>query len=47
MVPFDHGRWLAAHVPGALSRLRPGEGHLSIAVGAFSEIVDDLIELAG
>jgi pimeloyl-ACP methyl ester carboxylesterase len=42
MVPFEHGRWLAANVAGATARLLPGEGHLSIAVGAFARILDDL-----
>ncbi|HEV8650355.1 MAG TPA: alpha/beta fold hydrolase [Actinomycetes bacterium] len=43
MVPFAHGRWLAAHVPGARPRLLAEEGHLSIAVASFGEIVDDLL----
>jgi pimeloyl-ACP methyl ester carboxylesterase len=43
MVPFAHGRWLTTHVPGACARLLTEEGHLSIAVASFGEIVDDLL----
>jgi pimeloyl-ACP methyl ester carboxylesterase len=43
MVPFAHGQWLATHLPGARPRLLPEEGHLSIAVASFGEILDDLL----
>jgi len=43
MVPMPHGEWLAAHVPGARTELRPGEGHISIAVAHYGEILDDLL----
>jgi pimeloyl-ACP methyl ester carboxylesterase len=43
MVPFAHGEWLAAHVPGARARLLEGDGHLSIVVGRADEIVEDLL----
>ncbi len=29
-VPFQHGVWLAAHVPGAEAHLEDAEGHLSL-----------------
>jgi pimeloyl-ACP methyl ester carboxylesterase len=43
MVPYAHGRWLAAHLPGARAKLFPDEGHLSIAVDKFGEIIGDLV----
>jgi pimeloyl-ACP methyl ester carboxylesterase len=45
MVPFDHGRWLAAHVAGARVHLEPDEGHLSL-MDKFEMIVADLARLA-
>jgi pimeloyl-ACP methyl ester carboxylesterase len=43
MVPFAHGQWLAAHLPRVTARLLPEEGHLSIAVDKFGEVVDELL----
>ncbi len=47
MVPSAHGSWLAANIPLARARLRPGEGHLTLVTKMFGEILDDLMSLAG
>lgn len=43
MVPFHHGEWLAERIPGVVPHLVPGEGHLSIAVGAIGRMLDELL----
>ena len=41
MVPFSHGEWLAAHVPGARVHLYDDEGHISL-VQQLPRILDEL-----
>jgi pimeloyl-ACP methyl ester carboxylesterase len=47
MVPFAHGQWLSARIPGARAHLEPGAGHLTMTVTAIGRILDDLLDLAG
>jgi pimeloyl-ACP methyl ester carboxylesterase len=46
MVPFGHGEWLAAHVPGARAHLFDDEGHVSL-VQQLPRILDDLVSRRG
>lgn len=45
MVPYAHGRALSEAVPGARTHLLPDEGHLSIVVASFDEVLAELVEL--
>jgi hypothetical protein len=47
MVPYAHGEWLAAHVGNARPHLFAEHGHLSLVVGAFPRIVDELLGAGG
>jgi pimeloyl-ACP methyl ester carboxylesterase len=42
MVPYAHGRWLAGRMPRATTHFAPAEGHLSLLLGAFDDIVSEL-----
>jgi pimeloyl-ACP methyl ester carboxylesterase len=42
MVPFAHGQWLAANVPGTTAHLEMGEGHISVGVGAADQMISEL-----
>ena len=43
MVPYPHGEWLAAHIPGSQLRLVPELGHLSLEVDAFPRVLHELL----
>ncbi len=42
-VPPAHAEWLGSHVPGARLELRADEGHLSLAVATYGEVLDALL----
>jgi pimeloyl-ACP methyl ester carboxylesterase len=46
MVPYEHGVWLADHVPVARAHLFEDEGHISL-VSQLDRILADLKDLAG
>jgi pimeloyl-ACP methyl ester carboxylesterase len=46
MVPFAHGRWLAAQIPGVRAHLEAGQGHMSIGLGATDRMLDELLSFA-
>jgi pimeloyl-ACP methyl ester carboxylesterase len=47
MVPIAHGRWLTSRIPGARAELSAKDGHISLAVGRFGDILDGLVAQAG
>jgi pimeloyl-ACP methyl ester carboxylesterase len=47
MVPFAHGEWLAAHVPGVESHLTDEDGHMTLVITELPAILADLKRVAG
>ena len=43
MVPFAHGQWLVPRIPSVRAHLEPGEGHLSVGIGALDRMLDELM----
>lgn len=46
-VPYGHGVWLAAHIPGVDARLTAEDGHLTLAERRVPEVHRWLLERAG
>ena len=40
----EHGRWLAGHIPGAMSHILPDHGHTSVTA-PFDDVLDELLEI--
>lgn len=47
MVPITHGEWLCRHIPTARVHLYEEHGHLSLALGSFGAILDELLGSIG
>jgi pimeloyl-ACP methyl ester carboxylesterase len=45
IIPVAHASWLADNVPGADFRLLPDEGHVSLLVRRFGEMLDEAVAL--
>jgi pimeloyl-ACP methyl ester carboxylesterase len=47
MVPLAHGEWLAQRITNVDAHLLPGEGHLTLVSARISDILGELVRLAG
>ena len=43
-VPFQHGEWLAARIPGVDAHLSDTDGHLTLAVNRVPEVHEWLLQ---
>jgi pimeloyl-ACP methyl ester carboxylesterase len=43
-VPFQHGQWLAAHIPGVDAHLTHDDGHITLPVNRVPEVHDWLLK---
>jgi pimeloyl-ACP methyl ester carboxylesterase len=43
-VPYGHGVWLAAHIPGVEARLTEEDGHITLTARHLGEVYDWLLE---
>jgi pimeloyl-ACP methyl ester carboxylesterase len=47
MVHFGHGQWLTRQLPRASAHLMPGEGHLTLIAHRITDVLAELVSLAG
>ena len=46
-IPLSHGEWLATHLPNVKARIRPRDGHLSLLISSYGDVLDDLLGADG
>ncbi len=46
MVPIAHGKWLSGQIPGVMTQLENGEGHLLMAAGTIDRILQALVDVS-
>lgn len=45
-IPVSHGEWMATHV-NVKARIRPRDGHLSLLISSYGDVLDDLLDADG
>jgi pimeloyl-ACP methyl ester carboxylesterase len=45
-IPFQHGQWLAEHIPGVDAHLTHADGHITLVVNRVSEVHEWLLQHA-
>jgi pimeloyl-ACP methyl ester carboxylesterase len=44
LVPVAHGKWLAERIPGVVTHIEQGEGHMSIGLVCIDRILQELVD---
>jgi pimeloyl-ACP methyl ester carboxylesterase len=47
LVPVGHGEWVAKRIPGIVTHIEQGAGHVSVGISNMDRILRELVEVAG